>query len=211
MANPVFYHIQADNYPAPTARRSTQRAEMIKAIDFLVSRQAADACTQQKIIELERILRGIYQEACRLIRVDPALPLREIAPPHMQTFLKAAYDLMRADPSAEMLIPNSEKQVLSCRAQVVELRLMLDSLVQCSKRLEARGALLTDLLDQARTVSAALALAESGMGFVLYRDVKRSGIEPHPAWFVNSQRALAAFNFQKLNHLNIQQYFCKPA
>ena len=207
MANPAYIRLLPGNAPAPAVKRRAQQAAAAQALDYLENCRAAAARDLDAAKNLESVLRGIYREAQIIMRQEPDPPVDSVFPPEMQSFLKAARDLAAADPYLCSL-PGPGESPLSCRALMVNLHTVLDALLRCSARLDARQAVLADRLAQARTVSAALRLAENGLGYVLCRDVKRSGTEPHAGWFIRFDCALALFNFQKLNSIDIENYFC---
>ena len=207
MTNHAYIRLLPWNDPAPAPERRAQQAAAARAIAYLETCQAETARNLDTAKNLESVLRGIYHEAQMCLRQDPNPPMDEVFPPEMPSFLKAAADLAAADPYL-CALPVSGESPLSCRAFMVSLHALLDTLARCSARLESRQSVLIDLLAQARTVSAALTLAGSGLGYVLCRDVKRSGTPPHADWFINFDCALAPFNFQKLNSIDIENYFC---
>lgn len=207
MANPAYIPMRPENYPASVSERRAQQAEIVMAIDFLEEQQEQAARDQNRLKELEGILREMSEIIRPGLERSPDLPVSEITPHQARAFLAAASSMIYGDPHAgAVLLPEGP---ITRRALAAALRHTQEGLVRSSMPLAARQKVIADRLEQAHTISAALTVAENGLGYALRREVKGLGVEPHHAWFFDFDSALAQFNFQKLNHTEIHSYFCQ--
>lgn len=206
MANTAHIPMLPGNYPASAAERHAQQAEIALAIDFLETELEQLAREQHRLLALEAALHQMFQKIRPGLEQSYDLPVTELTAHAIHSFLADACRVIYGDPrAAAVLLPAGGP--LTRSALMMALRQARAGLSRVSTPLSARQALLADRLAQARTVAAALYVAENGMGFVLRREVRGMGVEPHPAWFFDFESVLSQFNFQKLNRTEIPAYF----
>jgi hypothetical protein len=202
--------IDTEDRAGDAAQRAAQLAQALAAVSFLEESLCRNATNRQRCGDLLGLCRATCEALSGLAPLGPDLPVSPGILGQINRVTGMAGQLLRGDPYFGYFVPSfAAKHGVPKHGEVLcVLRHLLQALERYEKQTGERQSLLEDRLAQARTVSTALVIAaETGAGYVLCRDVKSRGVDPHPSWFLDFGRSLSRFDFKKLNVTLLESYF----
>jgi hypothetical protein len=189
-------------------RRSEQLEQLKEAADNLNSLLKLSKENHKKLILLDSVSEGLYEEVDKLAKKAPAEPLTDLALEQVNDVIRETKQLIETDSYVQRLkefVPAGDNP--QHRDAVVVLRQIRQGLDRYRNELDLKIKKLNSFIQDMCGIQVAIEMyLEFDDDSVSKDDLKENGVDVSADWLIGNYSE-RTFNFEKLDRIDIKDYF----
>lgn len=192
-------------------RRNEQLGQLEEAADNLNNLLKISKQNQKKLILLDSVSEGLYEEVDKLSKKAPAEPLTDLALEQVNDVIRETKQLIVEDSYVQRLkefVPAGDNP--QHRDAVVVLRQIRQGLDRYRDELDSRFKKLNSYIQDVSGIIVAIEIYQEHGGSVQKDDLKENSVTVSSGWLVGDYPD-EYFNFDKLDRIDIKEYFSEAS